>query len=73
MPVVKEVFLIPDDEDDDLDEPDGKQIENEYEFPPQFMTNVEKLETERYSTSTKILLHICIFCCYIISRQTNNK
>ncbi|XP_078379073.1 phosphatidylinositol 3,4,5-trisphosphate 5-phosphatase 2A-like isoform X2 [Oculina patagonica] len=37
-----------DDEDDDLEEPDGKQIENEYEFPPQFMTNVEKtLESER--------------------------
>lgn len=41
------MLLILDDEDDDLDEPDGRPIENEYEFPPQFMTNVEQLESER--------------------------
>lgn len=48
--IIKALFPDPDDEDDDLDEPDGKQIENDYEFPPQFKTNVEQLESERYST-----------------------
>lgn len=40
---------IVDDEDDDLDEADGKQIDNDdYVFPQaQFMTNVEQLESDR--------------------------
>ena len=36
-----------DDEDDDLDEPDSGPTENEYEFPPQFMSNAQQLESER--------------------------
>ncbi|XP_020611066.1 phosphatidylinositol 3,4,5-trisphosphate 5-phosphatase 2-like isoform X2 [Orbicella faveolata] len=36
-----------DDEDDDLDEPDSGPTENEYEFPPQFISSVEQLESER--------------------------
>nr|XP_058945495.1 phosphatidylinositol 3,4,5-trisphosphate 5-phosphatase 2-like isoform X1 [Pocillopora verrucosa] len=36
-----------DDEDDDLDEPDGKQIGSEYEFPPQFMPNIDQLDSGR--------------------------
>ncbi|RMX45542.1 hypothetical protein pdam_00012957 [Pocillopora damicornis] len=36
-----------DDEDDDLDEPDGKQIGSEYEFHPQFMPNIDQLDSGR--------------------------
>ena len=42
----KNAFIL-DDEDDDLDEPDSGPTENEYEFPPQFMSNVQQLESER--------------------------
>ena len=37
-------YKISDDEDDDLDEPDGKQIGSEYEFHPQFMPNIDQLD-----------------------------
>lgn len=41
-------YKILDDEDDDLDEPDGKQIGSEYDFPPQFMPNIDQLDSGRY-------------------------
>lgn len=41
-------YKISDDEDDDLDEPDGKQIGSEYEFHPQFMPNIDQLDSGRY-------------------------
>lgn len=40
-----------DDEDDDVDETDGKQVENDYEFPPQIKCNIEGLESERHDKS----------------------
>ena len=41
------IFFIQDDEDDDVDETDGKQVESVYDFPPQIKSNVEQLESER--------------------------
>ena len=43
-------MLFLDDEDDDVDEADGKQVENTYDFPPQLMSKVEQLDSERYGT-----------------------
>lgn len=40
-------LLSTDDEDDDVDETDGKQVENDYDFPPQIKCNIEGLESER--------------------------
>ena len=45
------IFFIQDDEDDDVDETDGKPVENVYDFPPQIKSNVEQLESERYTVT----------------------
>lgn len=49
------IFFIQDDEDDDVDETDGKPVENVSDFPPQIKSNVEQLESERYTVTV-------IFC-----------
>lgn len=36
-----------DDEDDDIDEMDSKPAENEYDYPPVFKSNAERLDSER--------------------------
>lgn len=48
------IFFIQDDEDDDVDETDGKPVENVSDFP-QIKSNVEQLESERYTVTV-------IFC-----------
>lgn len=55
-------YKISDDEDDDLDEPDGKQIGSEYEFHPQFMPNIDQLDSGRYFELQLNNINIHIYC-----------